>query len=90
MKRVQTQFLVRVLGEPKKFLGMEIAYTREQGICTCCDSQQSYVEKLARNFLTSEQDTQFPTYPTTPMDVYACDKLEKVEEEPEFEDLQSI
>ena len=29
VKRVQTQFLVRILGEPKNFLGMEIAYMRE-------------------------------------------------------------
>ena len=61
---------------------MEIAYMREQGIC--CVSQQSYVEKLARNFLT-EQDTQFPTYTTTPMEMNAFDKLEKAEEEPDFE-----
>ena len=61
---------------------MEIAYMREQGIF--CVSQQSYVKRLARNFLT-EQDTQFPTYPTTPMDINAFDKLEKAEEEPDFE-----
>ena len=70
VKRVQTQFLVRILGEPTKFLGMEITYMREQGIC--CILQQLYVEKLGRNFLT-EQDTQFPTYPTTPMDINAFD-----------------
>ena len=55
---------------------------REQGIC--CILQQLYVEKLGRNFLT-EQDTQFPTYPTTPMDINAFDKLEKAEEKPDFE-----
>ena len=55
---------------------------REQRIC--CVLQQSYVEKRTRNFLT-EQDTQFPTYPTTPMDINAFDKLEKAEEEPDFE-----
>ena len=82
VKRVQAEFLIRVLGEPKKFLGMEIAYMREQGIC--CVSQQAYVDKLARNFLT-EHDTQFPSYPTTPMDINAFDRLEKAEEEPDFE-----
>ena len=74
VKRVQTQFLVRIFGEPKKFLGMEISYMWEQGIC--CIPQQSYIEKLAKNFLT-EHDAQFPAYPTTPMDMHVFDKLEK-------------
>ena len=45
VKRVYVQlcFLVRILGEPTKFLGMELTYMREQGIC--CVSQQLYVEK---------------------------------------------
>ena len=82
VKRVQLRFLVRILGEPTKFLGMELTYMREQGIC--CVSQQLYVEKLARIFL-KEQDTQFPAYPTTPMEVNAFDRLEKAEEEQNFE-----
>ena len=79
---VQLRFLVRILGEPTKFLGMELTYMREQGIC--CVSQQLYVEKLARVFL-KEQDTQYPAYPTTPMEVNAFDRLEKAESEPNFE-----
>ena len=84
VKRVQLRFLVRILGEPTKFLGMELTYMREQGIC--CVSQQLYVEKLARVFL-KEQDTQYPAYPTTPMEVNAFDRprLEKAEEEQNFE-----
>ena len=60
VKCVQTQFLVRILGEPKKCLRMEITYMRKQGIC--CVSQQSYVEKLARNFLTEQAFPHIPHY----------------------------
>ena len=40
--------------------------------------------KIARVFL-KEQDTQYPAYPTTPMEVNAFDRLEKAEEEQNFE-----
>ena len=49
VRKVQKQFSVRVLGEPTKFLGMEITYMREQGIC--CISQQTYIDKLVSVFL---------------------------------------
>ena len=42
VKRVQRTFSVRVLGEPTKFLGMEICYLRQQGVC--CVSQCAYIE----------------------------------------------
>ena len=38
VRKLQKNFVVQVLGEPTKFLGMEISYMREQGIC--CVSQQ--------------------------------------------------
>ena len=82
VKRVQKMFLVRILEEPKRFLGMEIFYLREQGLC--CISQQSYVEKLAKQFL-SDSDTAYPAFPTTPMEVNVYDKLELAEREPLFE-----
>ena len=45
IKKVQTVFSVRILGEPTNFLGMEISDMRQQGVC--CVSQEAYIEKLA-------------------------------------------
>ena len=64
VKRVQRSFSVRVLGEPTKFLGMEISYLRQQGVC--CVSQCAYIEKLASVFLRDWDSTSFSP-PTTPM-----------------------
>ena len=48
VKKLQKQFLVRILGEPKRFLGMEITFLRAQGLC--CISQQAYIDKLVSQF----------------------------------------
>ena len=32
VRKLQKNFVVQVLGEPTKFLGMEIAFVREQGV----------------------------------------------------------
>ena len=72
VRKVQKQFVIRILGEPTKFLGMEITYLREQGIC--CITQQSYVEKLVATFL-SEHDSTVLSVPTTPVEINVYDKL---------------
>ena len=76
-------FYIRVLGEPKKFLGMEITYLRQQGIC--CVSQRTYVEKLASTYLIEHTSSSFPTFPTTPMESNVYDKLQIAALEPKFE-----
>ena len=67
VKRLQNskQFLVRILEEPKRFLGIEITYLQEQGIC--CISQRSYIEKLVKQFLP-DSGSVYPAFPTTPME----------------------
>ena len=62
VRKIQKQFSVRLLGEPTKFLGMEITYMREQGIC--CISQQTYIDKLVSTFL-SDHDSTSVFFPTT-------------------------
>ena len=81
VRKVQKQFVIRILGEPTKFLGMEITYLREQGIC--CITQQSYVEKLVATFL-SEHDSTVLSVPTTPVEINVYDKLRLAHEEPDF------
>ena len=78
VKKVQKEFIVRILGEPKKFLGMEITYLREQQIC--CVFQQSYIERLAQTFLLEPVHA-----PTTPVKSNAYDKLRLAQQEPDFE-----
>ena len=82
VKRVQRTFSVRVLGELTKFLGMEISYLRQQGVC--CVSQCAYIEKLASVFLRDWDSTSFSP-PTTPMEAHVYDKLQLAHEEPNFE-----
>ena len=82
VKRVQRTFSVHVLGEPTKFLGMEISYLRQQGVC--CVSQCAYIEKLASVFLRDWDSTSFSP-PTTPMEAHVYDKLQLAHEEPNFE-----
>ena len=48
VRKVQQMFKVSILGEPTKFLGMDITYLREQGIC--CISQTTYIDKLVSTF----------------------------------------
>ena len=81
MRKVQKQFSVRLLGEPTKFLGMEITYMREQGLC--CVSQRTYIEKLVSVFL-SDHDATSTFFPTTPMETRVYDKLELARQEPDF------
>ena len=81
--KLQKHFVVRVLGEPTKFLGMEISYMREQGIC--CVSQQGYIEKLARTFLTGHDSSPYPSFPPTPMEANVYEKLQLAKDEPKFE-----
>ena len=78
VKKVQKEFIVRILGEPKKFLGMEITYLRDQRIC--CVSQQAYIEKLAHTFLLEPVHA-----PTTPVEANVYDKLRMAQDEPDFE-----
>ena len=82
VKHVQKQFVVRILGEPKRCLGMEVTYLREQGIC--CISQQSCIKKLVPTFL-SESTTEFPLFPTAPMELNVYNKLELASSEQPFE-----
>ena len=82
VKKIQKQFLVRILGEPKRFLGMEISYLREQGLC--CISQKIYIDELVKQFL-SDTDLAYPAYPTTPMEVNVYDKLALADQQPPFE-----
>ena len=83
IKRVQRCFLVRVLGEPTKFLGMEISYLRQQGVC--CISQRTYIEKRAFTFLNEHTSSLFPSFPTTPREANVYDKLQLASSEPRFE-----
>ena len=55
IRKFQNQFILRILGELTKFLGMEITYFREQGIC--CVTQQAYVKKLVALFLNDHDNT---------------------------------
>ena len=66
IQRVQQCFFIRVLGEPKKFLGMEITYLHQQGVC--CVSQRTYVEKLASAYLIRHASSPQPAFPTSPME----------------------
>ena len=82
VKRVQRMFLVKILGEPKKFLGMEITYLREQGVC--CVSQQAYIDKLVGTFLVeNEGNVVYP--PTIPMDTNVYERLTHATSESDFE-----
>ena len=82
VKKPQKHFIIRILGTPKKFLGMEISYLREQGIC--CVSQRLYIEKLAELFLCAD-DSHCMSYPTTPMEASVYDKLTLAQQEAKFE-----
>ena len=80
LKRMGKVFNVRHLGEPKSFLGMELNYFREAGICTL--SQKSYIHKLAGKFLSS---TDWEYFPTVPVEANVQQKLLQAESEPLFE-----
>ena len=67
------------LGVPKVFLGIEINYFREVGVCTL--TQKSYVEKLIHKFLNPNEQQYFPT---TPIEANLQEKLATAETEPIF------
>ena len=67
------------LGVPKVFLGIEINYFREVGVCTL--TQKSYVEKLIQKFLNPNEQQYFPT---TPIEANLQEKLATAETEPIF------
>ena len=48
LRLLDKNFRVRHLGEPTKFLGMEIRYYRELGFCTL--TQSGYIEQLGHKF----------------------------------------
>ena len=83
VNKVQQFFLIRFQGEPKKFLGMEITYLRQEGVC--CISQRNYIEKLATMFLRDQISSPLPVFPTTPMEANVYDKLLAAKEEQKFE-----
>ena len=62
---------------------MEITYLRGQGIC--CISQQTYIDKLAKHFFLVGNDTHFPAYPATPMEVNIHNKLIQAMDKLNFE-----
>ena len=80
LKRMGKVFNVRHLGEPKSFLGMELSYFQEAGICTL--SQQTYIHKLAGKFLSSTEREYFPT---VPVEANVQQKLLQAETEPPFQ-----
>ena len=81
VRKVQKMFKVRILGEPTRFLGMDITYLREQGIC-CISQQTMYIDKLVSTFLSESPCMHSPT---TPMEVNVYDRLRLAQSEPDFE-----
>ena len=79
LKRMEKMFKVRQLGPPTVFLGMELNFFREVGICTL--SQKHYINKLGAKFLRPNQ-LGFP--PTTPIETNIQEKLLRADTEPNF------
>ena len=80
IRKVQQMFKVRILGEPTRFLGMDITYLREQGIC--CISQTTYIDKFVSSFLW---ENSFVHSPTMPVEVNVYVRLRLAQSEPDFE-----
>ena len=79
LRLLDKNFRVRHLGEPTKFLGMEIRYYRELGFCTL--TQSGYIEQLVHKFYP-QQIRQQTYFPTTPIETNVLETLKLAESEP--------
>ena len=79
LRLLDKNFRVRHLGEPTKFLGMEIRYYRELGFCTL--TQSGYIEQLGHKFYP-QQIRQQTYFPTTPVETNVLETLKLAESEP--------